>query len=192
MNTQKPLKLHINENHILKESRPDVFDNSIDSAYGNLVDSNSKVGKVSTHDYYKFEKGKDAIINWLTADEYIDKCIRKIFRSNYNSVVTNGVNQEVVNKYAELMKNGTKFPTPYLDFTGYRGQEGRHRALAFKQAFGDDAEIPVIEIYPTHVTDDEIYDYCKQRWGDGYQWFGYVASGLGRTEQDIENYLNNR
>lgn len=188
-NIQKPLKLKIKESYELTEAnRPNVFDYKKDRAFGDVVDPNEKVGNVSLKDYYKFEKGKDAIISWMTGDEYIDKCIRYIFKSNYKKVVDNSVDWKKVNEYAELMKNGTIFPTGYLDYT-VPTQEGRHRALAFKQTFGADAEMPVIEIFPTDVTNDEIYDYCKRRWGNGNEWFGYVASKLGRSGKEINDYL---
>ena len=183
------MKLRIKESYELKESnRPNVFDYKKDRAFGDVVNPNEKVGNVSLKDYYKFEKGKDAIISWMTADEYINKCIDYIFKSNYKKVVDNSVDWEKVNEYAELMKNGTIFPTGYLDYT-VPTQEGRHRALAFKQAFGADAEMPVIEVFPTNVTNDEIYDYCERRWGDGNEWFGYVASKLGRSGKEINDYL---
>ena len=93
-----------------------------------------------------------------------------------------------VNKYADLMKQGTKFPTPYLDYVNL-GQEGRHRALAFKQAFGEDAEMPVIELYPSNPTLDEIYEYCTQRWKNGEQWLEYVAPNFGYTTKEVYDYL---
>jgi len=188
-NIQKPLKLHIKETYELLESnRPNVFDNNSRQTYGDLINPNSKVGNVTTHDYYKFEKGKDAILSYMTSDEYINKCIYDIFKSNYDKTVTNSINWDKVDEYAELMKQGTKFPTPYLDYVN-AGQEGRHRALAFKQAFGEDAEMPVIELYPSNPTLDEIYEYCTQKWHNGEQWVEYVAPKFGYTTKEIYDYL---
>lgn len=183
------LKLHIKETYELRESnKPNVFNNNSRETYGDLINPNSKVGNVTTHDYYKFEKGKDAILTYMTADEYINKCIHDIFKSTYAKTVDNAVDWNKINKYAELMKKGTKFPTPYLDYVN-AGQEGRHRALAFKQAFGEDAEMPVIELYPSNPTLDEIYDYCTQRWNDGEQWMEYIAPNFGYTTKEIYDYL---
>ena len=106
------IKLYITES----ANPSNVFDNDSRETYGDLINPNSKVGNVTTHDYYKFEKGKDAILSYMTADEYIDKCINKVFKSNYTKTVTNAVDWDKVNEYAELMKKGTKFPTPYLDY----------------------------------------------------------------------------
>lgn len=183
------MKLHIKETWELTESnRPNVFNNNSRETYGDLINPNSKVGNATTHDYYKFEKGEDAILTYMTGDEYINKCIYDIFKSNYNKVVTNSVDWNKVDKYAELMKQGVKFPTPYLNYTN-AGQEGRHRALAFKQAFGDDAEMPVIEIYPSNPTLDEIYEYCETRWQDAEQWIEYVAPKFGYNTKEIYDYL---
>ena len=124
----------------------------------------------------------------MTADDYIDKCINKVFKSTYAKTITNAIDWDKVNEYAELMKQGTKFPTPYLDYVNAE-QEGRHRALAFKQAFGEDAEMPVIELYPSNPTLDEIYDYCTQKWQDGEQWMEYVAPNFGYTTKEIYDYL---
>ena len=188
-NLKKQHKLHIKETYELKESnRPNVFTNNSRETYGDLINPNSKVGNVTTHDYYKFEKGKDAVLTYMTADDYIDKCINKVFKSTYAKTVTNAIDWDKVNEYAELMKQGTKFPTPYLDYVN-SGQEGRHRALAFKQAFGEDAEMPVIELYPSNPTLDEIYDYCTQKWQDGEQWMEYVAPNFGYTTKEIYDYL---
>ena len=188
-NLKKQYKLHIKETYELKESdRPNVFNNNSRETYGDLVNPNSKVGNVTTHDYYKFEKGKDAVLTYMTADDYIDRCINNVFKSTYAKTVTNAIDWNKVNEYAELMKQGTKFPTPYLDYVN-AGQEGRHRALAFKQAFGEDAEMPVIELYPSNPTLDEIYDYCTQKWQDGEQWMEYVAPNFGYTTKEIYDYL---
>jgi hypothetical protein len=65
------MKLHIKETYELLESnRPNVFDNNSRQTYGDLINPNSKVGNVTTHDYYKFEKGEDAILTYMTGDEY--------------------------------------------------------------------------------------------------------------------------
>ena len=188
-NIQNSLKLKIKESYELTESnRPNVFNNNSRETYGDLINPNSKVGNVTTHDYYKFEKGKDAILTYMTCDEYLNKCIYDIFKSNYDKTVTNSINWDNVDKYAELMKQGVKFPTPYLDYVN-KGQEGRHRALAFKQVFGNDAEMPVIELYPSNPTLDEIYEYCENRWQDGEQWMEYVAPNFGYSTKEIYDYL---
>lgn len=153
---------------------------------------NRKIGDVSVHDYMKFEKGEDAEVVYMTGDEYIQHCIDDIFHSNYTSVVTNAVDFDKVNEYANEMKNRAKFPIPYLNIKA-RQQEGRHRALAVKEAFGEDAVLPVIVIKQSQPTQEEIAEYAETRWGKENKQLGinYVNSILyPNLVQDNEDYLN--
>lgn len=153
---------------------------------------NRKIGDVSVHDYMKFEKGEDAEVVYMTGDEYIQHCIDDIFHSNYTSVVTNAIDFDKVNEYANEMKNRAKFPIPYLNIKA-RQQEGRHRALAVKEAFGEDAILPVIVIKQSQPTQEEIAEYAEVRWGkENKQWgINYVNSILyPNLVQDNEDYLN--
>jgi hypothetical protein len=150
------------------------------------------VGKVPSHDYFKFEKLRDGKITWMTGDEYIDKCINDIFNLSYDQVVTRAVNEDKVNEYAEKMLNGVTFPVCYLDYP-YRQQEGRHRALAFKKAFGENAKMPVLEIFDAtkeNVSAEEILDYCVRRWNAHYDFFfPNIASNFGISEKEINKLL---
>ena len=144
----------------------------------------TKVGKVSGHDYQKFEKGKDSKIVYMTADEYINECINNIFKSNYESTVTNAVDMNTVYKYVFDMKHGDIFPIPYLNYVNHQ-QEGRHRMLAFKLLNGEDAKAPVLVIFETNASEDEIKDYCKRKWGkaDPY-WVDYIKRALGLLDEE--------
>lgn len=152
-----------------------------------------KVGRVSGHDYQKFEKRRDGKITYMTCEDYINHCINDIFTKGYNSVVTNAVDFNRVHEYAEDMKNGDTFPVPYLNYSTHQ-QEGRHRAFAYAEAFGKDAKFPVLEIFevrPQDVSNDEIYEYAEQK-TNGHNtsgMFEYVMTIQGRTEKDICEYL---
>ena len=148
-----------------------------------------QVGKVSGHDYMKFEKGKDGVIVRMTPDQYIQNCVSDIFQSSYESVVDNAVEDYRVHEYANKMKQGSVFPIPYLDYTTHN-QEGRHRALAFKEAFGSDEKMPVLVIKPTKTTLDEINQYCKQKYGSlANEFMLGIAVGLGFSESEVYQYL---
>lgn len=152
----------------------------------------SKVGSVSGHDYMKFEKGKDSKITYMTGDEYIQHCIEDIFRSDYEATVTSAIKDYKVHEYADLMKRGVQFPPIYLDYTT-GNQEGRHRALAYKEAFGADAKMPVLEIFPTKTTLTELQDYCNRKYaqsGLGKQFMLGFGLRLGFTEEEIYDFLN--
>ena len=167
------------------------------SDYDAMMD-NSKLKRDATqHEYYKFEKGYDYVIEYMTAQEYMDLCSDKVFdgRNAYN-----GVDEETVDKYAESMRNGDKFPLPYINVSKYSGQEGRHRMLAGAKAFGEDTEFPVMIIFNSKPTESEIVDYCKKAYGENWEWaFNWVASnfGYGKKEEPKEtdtwvdtDYLN--
>lgn len=162
------------------------FDDTHNFSY-NFV-SDERVGKVSLSDYYKFEKGLEGKLTYMTGDDYINHCIYDIFKSSYQSAVTNSVDFDTVHGYAEAMLSGSRFPVPYLNYAT-RQQEGRHRALAFKEAFGENAKMPVVEIYPTEATLDEIADYCMQKWGNISNWIEEVALNLGYSRDEVNEYL---
>ena len=91
-------------------------------------------------------KGKTATVVEMSPDEYMERAYRQIFKkpSKRGSAFAEiPETSEKVTQYAEAMRNGEKFPLPYLDYTN-AGQEGRHRALAAKMAGID--KIPVVVI----------------------------------------------
>lgn len=179
---------------ILVESNSSkVFDLNNPGSYVEEYMDWYKVGKVSGHDYKKFEKKRDSRITYMTCDDYIDNCINGVFNNDYDAVVTHAVDFDKVHRYSEAMRNGDTFPVPYLDYDWHQ-QEGRHRAFAYADAFGENAKFPVLEVFPVEpedVTNDEIYAYVKQKMGnynpDGM--FDYVATIHGRTEEEICGYL---
>lgn len=122
------------------------------------------VGKVSINDYMKYEKGQDAKIVYMSPNEYLERCAKDIFNSTWEKTVASIERNyaDTITKYANDMKNGDKFPIPYLDYV-YQNQEGRHRALAVKQAFGEDSIMPVLVITPTNPTREEVKDYCNRK-----------------------------
>lgn len=137
----------------------------------------------------KFEKGKDGRITYMTGDDYIQHCIDDVFRSSREAVVDRAVAEYKVHDYARHMLQGEKFPPVYLDYVSHQ-QEGRHRALAFKEAFGSSAKLPVLEIFPTKTTLPEIYDYCKRKYGSlASSFMESVAKGLGFDDKEIYDYM---
>lgn len=158
----------------IKKSNASFYEGIFDP--NEIIKINGKTGeKITKKDYYKFEKGKDCKLVYMTGKEYLEKCAKDIFGTDYDSAVTNNawVSQESVNAYAEAMKRGEVFPLCYLDYASH-SQEGRHRALAFIKAFGENEKMPVMEIHKTNVTDEEIEDYCNRAYGGTDYWFDYV------------------
>ena len=89
-------------------------------------------------DYYMRKYGyKDVYIAEMTPDEYLLLCGKYGWKHRFTDVDTiyntSGTNKELVQEYAERMKNGEKAPMPVINVKN-RGQEGRHRAFAAKIA----------------------------------------------------------
>lgn len=172
-------------------SSTNAFDVSNPGRYVKEFLYDEKVGKVSAHDYKKFEKLLDGNIEYMTGNEYIRHCIDDIFGSSYDQVVTKAVDKDKVQEYADLMRSGTTFPICYLDYV-YHQQEGRHRALAFREAFGDAAKMPVLVIQKTSESTpiEEIWDYCERRWGNNADFFfNTIAQNIGKSEYEINTFL---
>ena len=71
-----------------------------------------------------------AYIAEMSPLEYMDRCALEIFKKTYHSNLYGTlVSDGDVDKYADMMKNGTKFNLPMLNYNTMQ-QEGRHRALA--------------------------------------------------------------
>ena len=164
-------------------------------AYANYASEfigNKMVGNVTIHDYKKFTKGQDSEIEYMTADEYLQRCADDIFDMTLEQTMA-PVDWGNVRKYSKLMKDGNKFAIPYLDLV-YKQQEGRHRVLAFKELCGEDAILPVLVISPTEPTLDEIYKYVKNRWGGSGEWhvresFINMARAYEFDDKKIYKYL---
>ena len=165
-----------------------VFDFSRDD-YPSEYLPTTKVGSVSGQEYKKFDKGKDSEIVYMTADEYIERC-SDIFGVTVKDVINSARNPKNIDIYADKMLSGEKFPLCYIDYVSSQ-QEGRHRALAFKKAFGKDAKMPVLVITEANPTLDEIYEYCVKRYGERYAdtYFSGYASNFGFSDNQINKYL---
>ena len=72
---------------------------------------------------------------------------------------------ETAKRYAEMMKSGTKFDLPYLDYK--RGdQEGRARALAAKQLGASEIPVVIAEEYeptPPAPVEEKPIEATKKR-----------------------------
>ena len=180
------MKLRILETYNAKDSFTSI--NNPDRIAANWI-GNEMVGNVTLNDYMRYEKGQDAKIEYMSPTEYLDRCVKDIFHGSWNKDIApiQKYNAETITKYAEAMMNGDKFPIPYLNYVT-ENQEGRHRALAVIEAFGEDSIIPVLVIKPTDPTEEEIRKYAEKRWPNDPEWgTEYVKSKYDKFSKETES-----
>ncbi len=118
---------------------------------------------------YKQEaKNRTGKIVMMSAKEYYDYCANDIFKGRHS--VEELMQQReyskfeddtrFVDKYAEDMRNGAKFPLCYLNFAD-SSQEGLHRMYAAGEAFGWNTKFPVLVV--------TVYDKEIERKNTQYQ-----------------------
>lgn len=88
-------------------------------------------------------KNGQAHVVEMSPKEYIERVNYQIFNKYTTAQNISGRSYNTVNEYAEMMRQGVKFDTPYLDYDE-EGQEGIHRALAAIQNGYE--RIPVIVV----------------------------------------------
>ena len=66
----------------------------------------------------------------MSPEKYIQKCIDGFRSTGEYADIRNGRYDEKIDKYAEMMRTGTKFNIPTLDYRNGFSQEGLHRAYA--------------------------------------------------------------
>ena len=180
---------------VVENKQYNPFTNSTNTSYYDDLISDKPVGKsnYTVREYYRFEKGVESTIEYMTANEYIDRCTHDIFRSkDAGQGVRDSVN---VDKYAKDMLNGDKFPLPYLNYSeDNRSQEGRHRMLAAAKAFGEDTEFPVLIVRDTVATDEEILDYANKKYPQNPEWVVDMVNAIlnkksdNGSDEDEDNY----
>lgn len=99
-------------------------------------------GTSAYDDYLNGEKHGGRIAEMSPA-EYLQRCAYQVFEDATIESTLAAIDESNVKKYADMMKNGTKFDMPYLNFMSGQ-QEGRHRAAAAMQAGID--KIPVLVV----------------------------------------------
>lgn len=102
--------------------------------------------------YMQEAKNLTGEIIMMTPDEYFKRCA-DIFNVSV-SRLANQRTDSLLPEYVQAMKSGDVFPLCYIDYAN-ETQEGLHRMLAAKQAFGPDWKYPVLVVSPY---DMELYN----------------------------------
>ena len=108
-------------------------------------------------EYMRKNKNRDGEIVMMTPDEYFEGASEIFNRRHSASELVDQRSDKYTNQYVEDMKNGDKFPLPYLNFAD-PGQEGLHRMLAAKRIFGPDVKYPVlvVTVYDQSIEDEKL------------------------------------
>jgi len=95
-------------------------------------------------DYFAKAKRRKGSVIMMSPDEYIERAAKGFSKFNPTTIdsVINSRDKTLIDKYAQEMQDGAKFPTIMLDYSMGFGQEGLHRALAAKKL--GIKEIPVM------------------------------------------------
>lgn len=67
-------------------------------------------------------------IRWMKPCNYVMRCARDIFNVDYNRLYNNRFDNKVY-KYKNMMKDGTQFDMPVINYATHN-QEGLHRAIS--------------------------------------------------------------
>lgn len=152
-------------------------------------------------DYYKLKFHEQANLVWMSPEEYLEGCA-KIFNTSYDKQYSQG-NTKETNTYAKNMKDGNKFPLPYLNYVN-SGQEGRHRAVACMKLGISKIPVLVISEYDpykelncpdgVHISEYNIIYYTK----DGEKKFANNSYSIDKAKKIIDdirksgNYLSSK
>jgi len=103
-------------------------------------------------DWQRLGKGREAHIEFMTPDEYLNSV------GPMADKVNNERSRAQIEKYKKSAMAGNKFPLPYLDYREgtFSGQEGIHRAVMAKEL--------KIEKIPVVKTDTDIGRYKDPNW----------------------------
>lgn len=142
--------------------------------------------------YSIINKWRTARLEYIKPDQYIYNIARGFGGLSYTDALSS-TQQEVIDKYAQDMSNGDKFPVIYYTHNK-SGQEGRHRAMASKKLGCE--YIPVIKFMD--LDKDEIYGMLMQFDGDSFDevnnYFKEEGFKEGITQKcfnDLERYIEN-
>ena len=114
-----------------------------------LDETPGRTSEGSFRDYNRAYKGRETKVILVDPVQY-NRVLRNDPTSNTDAeTVGNIISNSGTRKYANDMRNGDKFPTPYIQYDAngrFNGQEGRHRAIAAQ--FVGLNKIPVILTVP--------------------------------------------
>ncbi len=142
--------------------------------------------------YHMLEKLKKQTLKYISPKQYIYAIARGFGNLSYEDATAH-VNWDNVDKYAEAMESGSKFPIGYYR-EGESDQEGRHRALAAMKLGCEAMPVIVIEDLYRQLVDKlaiSLKGLSKEEIDTKFKEMGYdELSGL--DYRTIKNYIEHR
>lgn len=127
---------------------------------------------------------------YINPKQYIYNIAKNFSQKSYEEALT-CINDELVDKYVENMKNGDKFPVGFYTVNS-SAQEGRHRAIAMIKLGVD--KMPIIKrttyISKNHIKSEvnKIKDLSKEELNQYYINKGY--SGITDLDwRELQSYI---
>lgn len=156
------------------------------------IESLDRLGGFEHPVYHMMEKMKRHTLKFIKPKQYIYAIARGFGNLSYDDATAH-VNWENVDKYAEAMQSGSKFPIGYYR-EGKADQEGRHRALAAAKIGCEAIPVVVIEDLDRDDVDELAYSLkgmSKEEIDTKFKEMGHDnLSGL--DYRTIKNYIEYR
>lgn len=132
--------------------------------------------------YKEENKGLTGYVAEMSPSEYLDRIAKQVFKVPVEHA-TRTTDKEDIAKYAQLMKEGTKFDLPILHMEqGGETQEGRHRAMAAQQAGIDLIPVLVVKtVGDTRFSTRQPDSFPNKTFGKGVN-----ADNSADPEGDVE------
>ena len=130
-------------------------------------------------EYRQRSKNRTGEIVMMSPEEYFEECALHAW-DHYVSVNSlkqqRRANQDKLDKFKKMMKNGTKFDMCYIDKADH-GQEGLHRMMAAGDLYGWDTKFPVlvIDVYDqdrenARIEKNKAYDFRNEKFQKYCNW----------------------
>lgn len=133
------------------------------------VQSNSYVRQYLIEpEYMKDKNGKKAEITYMTPQQYYEDCAKYCFGGDINAEQLKeqrGYDSSTMEHLKNVIKDGIKFPLPYLEYDEYKKgeQEGLHRMYVAGELFGWDHKFPVLTIKWADEETKKMFEKYRER-----------------------------
>lgn len=157
------------------------------------MESTDNYGGLKNPIYYAINKREINELEYMNPKQYIH-AIARGFGLTYDDAMSYAYNDDKANKYAEMMKSGSKAPIGYY-VDGQEGQEGRHRASAAMKL--ECNYIPVIKI-TKNLSNKFITNYVNDLKGLSREEVNSIFKNKGYHGisdldwRELNNYINYR